>query len=142
MQWFRVHLTAPKYSAYRQIGILILLPNQRVPAEDDDAGARAEAIEYWCGLSFVHETSDGPSDETNLLAMRERHAAGELAGDDEGAAWHLVLASALAYEKAGQLHHAIEYYQRFFEESQTFRQYNEFSGLSLDWRLFCPVTLM
>eukprot|EP01045_Picozoa_sp_COSAG04_P038005 COSAG04_NODE_9976_length_815_cov_9.768156_1_plen_88_part_10 len=50
-------------------------------AEDDDASARAEAIEYWCGLSFVHETSDGPSDETNLLAMREKYSAGELAGD-------------------------------------------------------------
>jgi tetratricopeptide (TPR) repeat protein len=41
----------------------------------------------------------------------------KLAGDDE-AAWHLVLACALAYEKGGQLHHAIEYYQRFFEESE------------------------
>ena len=43
---------------------------------DDDAAARAEAIEYWCGLSFVHETSDGPSDETNLLAMRKKYSAG------------------------------------------------------------------
>ena len=49
--------------------------------DDDDAAARAEAIEYWCGLAFVHETPAGPSDETNLLAMREKYAAGELAGD-------------------------------------------------------------
>jgi hypothetical protein len=39
-----------------------------------------DAIEYFCGLSFVHETDDGPSDETNLLVMREKYAAGELAG--------------------------------------------------------------
>ena len=50
------------------------------PEPDGDKTAQEEAIEYFCGLSFVHETDDGPSDETNLLAMREKYAAGELAG--------------------------------------------------------------
>ena len=51
------------------------------PEPDGDKTAQEEAIEYFCGLSFVHETDDGPSDETNLLAMREKYSAGELAGD-------------------------------------------------------------
>ena len=35
-------------------------------AEED---SRQELIEYFCSLSFVHETEDGPSDETRSVSL-------------------------------------------------------------------------
>lgn len=64
-----------------------------VDQEDDDEPTEAaqesqvddhqqETIDYFCSLSFVYEKEDGsPSDETALLDLKQRHAAGELAGD-------------------------------------------------------------
>jgi tetratricopeptide (TPR) repeat protein len=43
------------------------------------------------------------------------------ASDDEGSRWQLVLAIGLTYEEGGQPHHAIEYYQRFLNQSEEHR---------------------
>ena len=44
-----------------------------------------------------------------------------LAGDDEGTRWQLVLAIGLTYEEGGHPHHAVEYYQRFLNQSEQHR---------------------
>jgi tetratricopeptide (TPR) repeat protein len=43
------------------------------------------------------------------------------ADDDEGSRWQLVLAIGLTYEEGSQPHHAIEYYQRFLNQSEEHR---------------------
>ena len=44
-----------------------------------------------------------------------------LAGEDEGTRWQLVLAIGLTYEEGGMPHHAVEYYQRFLNQSEQHR---------------------
>eukprot|EP01046_Picozoa_sp_COSAG06_P073834 COSAG06_NODE_22278_length_728_cov_3.074722_2_plen_66_part_01 len=39
---------------------------------EEEAAARQEAIDYFCSLSFVYETDSGPSDETNLLDLKQK----------------------------------------------------------------------
>ena len=70
-----------------------LVDPDELDQEDDDEPTEAaqesqvddhqqETIDYFCSLSFVYEKDDGsPSDETTLLDLKQRHAAGELASD-------------------------------------------------------------
>ena len=58
-------------------------------------------------------------DATTALEAFKRGLA--LTGDDEGSRWQLVLAIGLTYEEGGQPHHAVEYYQRFLNQSEEHR---------------------